>query len=336
MTTASLQLQTGSKDQADLWAQELSGLICLRLSFLLEALDPIRLPDYPGSALRGVFGRALRRTACMVHSVRCEDCILKNSCIYSHVFETPVPQDSAMLRRYPKAPHPFVLAPESIPGGIIQPGETFSFGMTLMGHRAVDAFPYFVAAVMRMGEMGVGAGYGSFVIRDVRVLDADGCRRESLWDGKDLERPETILGLEALQHYAARLPHERMKIRFITPFRFRYQENLCDRPEFHILVRTLLRRISSLYYFHMGRHPDLPYADLIRLAEDVRISECDMKWHDWQRWSTRQKRPIPMGGIVGSATYEGELAPFLLPLALGTWVHVGKGTSMGLGKIEAA
>lgn len=206
--------------------------------------------------------------------------------------------------------------------------------MTLIGQRVVDAFPYFVAAVMRMGEMGVGGGYGSFAIRDVRVLDADGRERESLWDGKNLERPGTILGLEDLQHYATCFPHERMEIRFLTPFRFRYGEHLCDRPEFHILVRTLLRRVSSLYYFHMGRHPDLPYSDLIRLAEDVRICDCDRKWYDWMRLSSRQNRLIPMGGILGSATYEGDLTPFLPLLALGTWVHVGKGTSMGLGRIS--
>jgi hypothetical protein len=38
-----------------------------------------------------------------------------------------------------------------------------------------------------------------------------------------------------------------------------------------------------------------------------------------------------MGGVVGSATYIGELAPFLPLLALGQWVHVGKATVFGNG-----
>ena len=44
---------------------------------LQAAVDtPLRLPDYAGSTLRGAFGGALRRIACMTHVPTCTGCPL--------------------------------------------------------------------------------------------------------------------------------------------------------------------------------------------------------------------------------------------------------------------
>jgi CRISPR/Cas system endoribonuclease Cas6 (RAMP superfamily) len=42
-------------------------------------------------------------------------------------------------------------------------------------------------------------------------------------------------------------------------------------------------------------------------------------------------------GLVGTAIYEGDLTPFWPYLVFGQWVHVGKGTTFGLGayRLEA-
>lgn len=56
--------------------------------------------------------------------------------------------------------------------------------------------------------------------------------------------------------------------------------------------------------------------------------------HESERYSARQDAKLKMGGVVGEATYEGDLAPFTLLLALGEVLHVGKGTGMGLGRHE--
>ena len=43
---------------------------------------------------------------------------------------------------------------------------------------------------------------------------------------------------------------------------------------------------------------------------------------------------MKLGGFVGQVTYAGDLEPFLPLLRLGTLVHIGKGTTFGLGKYE--
>ncbi|MCS6945109.1 MAG: hypothetical protein RMK97_06815, partial [Sutterellaceae bacterium] len=60
-----------------------------RLTFQLR--DELRLPVYAGSLLRGQFGAALRRTACITKAKTCEGCPLLRTCPYPAIFETPAP-----------------------------------------------------------------------------------------------------------------------------------------------------------------------------------------------------------------------------------------------------
>ena len=79
-----------------------------RLEFTTE--QPIHLPEYAGSALRGAFGHALRRAACVTRERHCSACGLYRHCPYPAIFETPPPPDYAR-RVLSKVPLPFVVEP---------------------------------------------------------------------------------------------------------------------------------------------------------------------------------------------------------------------------------
>jgi hypothetical protein len=56
-----------------------------------------------------------------------------------------------------------------------------------------------------------------------------------------------------------------------------------------------------------------------------------MRWHDWTRYSSRQRQAMTLGGLVGKVELEGDIAPFADVLARGQWLHVGKNATFGLG-----
>jgi hypothetical protein len=65
----------------------------------------------------------------------------------------------------------------------------------------------------------------------------------------------------------------------------------------------------------------------------VSSASPSLRWSEWTRFSSRQNTTMQMGGLVGAIALEGSgLAAFWPALWLGQWVHVGKGTSFGLGK----
>jgi hypothetical protein len=80
-----------------------------QVDFTLKALEPLSLPPYKGSTLRGGFGAPFRRIVCVIRDKKCSDCLLKGKCVYSYIFETPPPADTAVMRKYEAAPHPFVI-----------------------------------------------------------------------------------------------------------------------------------------------------------------------------------------------------------------------------------
>jgi len=306
---------------------------CLRLSVLATVEETICLPAYQGSALRGAFGYALRNAVCVVRNRECPECLLKSGCVYSYAFETPPPSGSEMLRKYTSVPHPFVLNPMTGEKGLYKPGMTLKFGMTLVG-RAAEYVPYFVFAFMKMGERGMGKGRGKFRVTRIDVLDSSGSPVEAVYENEILKSPETVLTDEDVRELARAAPSDRISLTFLTPLRVRYQDRFCREIQFHILIRSLLRRLSSLLYFHCGERLDIPFKEIIERAESVKLTRNETRWYDWERFSGRQKRRIKMGGVVGTVSYEGDITEFLPLLIAGAWVNVGKGTSFGLGNFE--
>jgi len=75
---------------------------------------------------------------------------------------------------------------------------------------------------------------------------------------------------------------------------------------------------------------------LIAAAEKIKLIRNQTRWHDWERYSSRQKERMAFGGIVGEAEYKGPLGAFLPYLTFGQWTHVGKNATFGLGRYEVS
>ena len=318
--------------------ETLSALQLLPLQITLRAQTPIQLPRYKGSALRGGFGSVFKETVCIVEHRDCVRCLLRARCAYPYVFDTPVPDGATRLRKYEAAPHPFVILPPLERQTSYQPGETLTFGWTLIG-RGADYLPYFIYTFERLGtRYGLGKARGRFLVETVRWLAPEG-EPVVIYQGaeKTLQNTFRLLPVQELAKRTEAEPGDSLTLRFLTPTRLVYGGSLTDSLDFHVLLRVLLRRLSNLAYFHCGTDLGLDFRGLIAAAEAVQTVSSHLRWYDWERYSSRQDARVQMGGFLGRVTYTGDLQPFLPLLRLGSYVHVGKGTSFGLGKyvIEA-
>ena len=127
----------------------------------------------------------------------------------------------------------------------------------------------------------------------------------------------------------------RLKLNFHTPLRLKFRNQLQAKLPFHILVRAMLRRISSLFFYYGNGEPPLDYKSLTHEANQIQIVDSNLKWFDWRRYSNRQDQAMLMGGITGSIVYEGKLSKYLPFIEVCSKVHLGKQSTFGLGTITA-
>lgn len=294
-----------------------------RLEFTVET--PLHLPVYAGSTLRGAFGGALRASSCMTKQKTCDGCPLLATCPYAIVFETRPPAEGHALQKFSQVPHPYVIEPPQWGERDYMPGEPLAFHIVLAG-RALDQLALIVWAFVRAFQRGIGRGDGT--ARLARVVHV------GTVDTPILEGPDGSLH----EHDTAVPPAptfdgDRLTLHLEPPLRLQRNGRPIDGRDLTArdLLVALIRRTALIHEFHGPGPLALDFSGLAARAEGIG-SEKSLTWRDWTRYSSRQDKKMALGGVVGTWTLTGDLAPFLPFLHLGQWLHVGKEATFGLGE----
>jgi hypothetical protein len=306
--------------------------------FALNLDEAATLPRYKGSTLRGGFGYAFKRQVCLQRAREtCDGCLLRTVCPYGYLFEPSPPPDSEVLSAQSDIPLPFVLEPPLEGRRHYEAGETLGFGLTLVG-RAIDFLPYFVMVYRELGGRGLGRDRAKFTLASVEAVDPLADRTATVYSADDEVIRDCSLsaGQNDLVARAETLPATRLTVDFLTPTQLKHGGRFHEQPDFHVLVRALLRRASSLAYFHGGERWETDYRGWIERAGAVRTVAAHTGRMEAWRYSSKQKQRIRLSGAVGQMTYEGDLAPFRPLLALGEWIHVGKACVFGNGMMRVS
>ena len=236
------------------------------------------------------------------------------------------------MRKYPYAPHPFVLKPPFGGNNYYDTGDSLCFGLTLIG-KGTDYLPYFIYTFEKLGEAGIGKFRGKFQLTKVTSLNL-GDEETEVYNSSDkiLHPCYQVINAKSLMHQET--GSVQLTLNFLTPTRIKYSGKYVLDLEFHILIRNLLRRIASLSYFHCGKSLELDFKALIEKARRINATFRDLRWYDWQRYSTSQQTTMILGGFIGKIGFKGELTEFVPFLRLGEHIHVGKNTAFGLGRYK--
>ena len=279
--------------------------------------------------------------------------MLRATCTETHRTARPTPEHAA------HCPACWLLAAHVEPGKVrraysmapplpsrqqVEPGEPFSFGISLYGE-GLGFLPYFVLALTEVGRLGVGPGRGSFRIRQIQAVEPlRGLIQDVLRpDAQLVQVPSLHVDCQAAHAAASTLAgtlrRDEVTLHFLTPVRLTEQERLVRMPDFAVLFRRLLERIDEMarQWNLGGRRTPEELELLYGCAERVRLVDADVKWMDLKSYSGRTKKERWFSGFVGQATYRSQDWLNLLPwLVLGQGVQVGKDTVRGNGMFMLA
>lgn len=294
-----------------------------RYHFNFAVQDPMHLNFYSGSMLRGGFGIALKKIACIAEMENCKQCMLYRSCAYPMLFESP-PPESHPLQSFSEIPHPYVIEPPPLGSKDYQPGETLSFSMVLIG-QAIEQLPLVIAAWQHALANGMGRTRSKAKLIDVTQETAEHSQVIYSSDNSTAIIAPQPLTLPAITDTDSLL------IRAKTPLRIQKQGKILSHDMTgRDFIMSLVRRYYLLKEFHTEHYQTPDFSELAKLAQAISC-ETHFKWCDWARYSNRQQQKMVLGGVLGEIKLTGPLQPFLPIIQIGQWFHAGNKTTFGMG-----
>lgn len=293
-----------------------------RYQLTFQVMQSFVLPEYAGSALRGVFGRALRRISCMTKLPECKSCSLYRTCPYTNIFETPAPKEH-QLQKFSQVPNGYIIEPLEWGVKQYQAREIFKFDLVLFG-KLLDQLPLIIFAFQQGLKHNIAEGKAELI--DVNFIAQNGEISSILQKGNIIEHQAEI-----------QLPNEfpsSLNLAFSTPLRL--QENGKPLKENQIsadrFLKTLAKRIALLSEFH-AQPLDLDFEHLISFIPQIQ-AQHNFRWQDWTRYSSRQQQKMKFGGVLGEWQFDNVPKEWAELIYIGQWLHCGKNATFGLGKYQ--
>ena len=284
------------------WLRRLPLLAIHRQYVAPRAFD---LPTFPGSVVRSALGALLYAQACPAHHAGPgQACLAGAACAWGTLFESS-PDGIGPLAGQAQAPHPMALR------------------VLLVAANLLD---------VRLVLMGSGLAHA-----DAAQASLDAAALQGLGRGRVPALAVVTEPPAQTRKVDAPLSTEQARLNWLTPLRLvRDGRPLAAQAvTAQDLLGGLLRRANLLVQYHglPGPEPAMPV--LSAWVRQARLEACALHFDDGERYSARQEKTVPLGGLMGTVDLDvASTAAFWPLLQLGTQLQVGKGTVQGLGCFE--
>ncbi len=327
--------------------------VILRLVVDCEFVDDFSVPEWTGTALRGVFGYVLRRISCGFPRRSCDGCGVRGGCLYYLTFETrpDVKADARIGRGLRDITRPFTLDPIEMLNR-----RRFRFALNLIGDVALRHEAIYIFTLVEMGKLGIGRDRAKnerrrFKILTVRVVNDIRGVEETICNGREYvyrEKRGAVISLDDIRGVAERVAAAEPRfiiVNFETPTRLVHNGRAAD-FDFHVLIRNLARRYSITAEYHVDEWQPLSpekAKSIIEAASLIETSHLSLQPTFSSKFSIERLRWEHYGPFhSGTATYRipsrfwrhEDAVEALTLLTLGRYMHVGKLATAGYGKID--
>lgn len=301
----------------------------MKLELGLRLIHDLELGDRAGGLFRGALSNALRYGACPGEGRR-DRCGLGRECSFHYLFDTRPSKGSPFLSGVSTAPRPLLLEPPA--KGRYTAGSRAALGIVLIG-LALEHWVAVIQAVERVGASGLGRSGCQFDLESVYCEAGPSPRL--LWHRDVHDRaaaPEPLV----FDFRDARKGPEEATLAFESPTVLKHRGREVPPEDFAVFFVSLMRRIALLSEAHCGGRVLEDPSVLLDPASTVETVRTELDERRWYRYSTRQRRKVPMGGWTGTVEFQGPLDRLWPWIVAGQHVHVGSGATFGNGRYRIA
>jgi hypothetical protein len=284
--------------------------------FTLELLGPCRLESHALLGLRGGLLRAAR------------DILGEQT---DRLFMPALSSDPVAVRRFQKPAPAFVLRPGSFSAVNYNVGDSLDLEVLFLGD-GLWMIDDFALALKHLGNYGLVDGEGCFEICSVQCRSVSG-------DWRSLRVPAVgqgvlpdVLSVSAWLEPLLPFP-TLLQLELVTPARLVAAGRPLRRPRFSQLFPFMLRRVTSMLYYHCALEPVDDPALLLAAASQLDAAWTEASWIDWREMGEAGAGG-KLGGLVGQLRLEGGgLDDLGWVIALATLLGIGRGATYGAGQV---
>lgn len=288
----------------------MSDFLISRYRVSYQVLQPIKLPQYAGSNLRGAFGHALKNIACLSAAQHRGQCMCQpaDSCVYRQLFEPPM--RFLETQREQHIPTPLIIEPV-IGGCVLQVHEQHYFDLVLVGAFAHSQLPIIQLAWQRALHDGIGTK-----------------------DEQNKRGSARLLGIQLFDQPQLTIPPnpKTVHIQITAPMRLQQQGEWVTAANLtpKVLIWSMIRRYHLMHEVY-GQSQSLDF-ETLQPAINVLGLDRRLRWTEWTRWSNRQKQEMQLSGLTGRVLLSNVSDTLWPYIYLGQWLHAGKNSMFGLGQ----
>lgn len=290
----------------------------VRLRFTVRLEDDCRDP-YALYGIRSDFVTHFQRTVCVADAL-CHTCNDRSQCPYPANFAQDLAVDPYALKRHQKPALPFAFDPPLLPS-LPNKGESFEIVLSIFG-TAINHVAHYVEAARRLFQSPLTPGSVRGTVEGVESLD---------WQGNAIPLPirnpsgamMIVRGDDIVSMFSC---SARLVLR--TPLQLLRDGRPMKYLEPSHLLRSIVRRVSSMVYYYGGDEMEADYELLAQASREAALVDAAIAWEEWGGGR--------VAGLVGEATLTGLVDEFRPFLALGGLMHLGKGAAFGMGRFAFA
>lgn len=295
-----------------------------KLELTYKTLDNIKLPLFSGSTFRGVFGHSLKKLSCISLDDNCSNCPLSLECIYTNIFESRYTKNNyKSIRGLNNPPTPFIIRPTTELKPNINENNNFKLELIVFGE-FTNWIHYFLKALQNMGNNGAGKGNGKFLL--IKVINK--YTNQIIYNGGQYLFHDFTKKISFSMN-----PINKLNVNILSPIRIIKKNKMINSFTPKIFFNEFSRRFKTINHYYGSNDLTFNYSDLLKETELITMKNRT-KIKKISRYSNRQHKHVPISGIVGNLEFNN-LGPVTYNLLKAVEdIHIGKGTSYGLGQIK--